>query len=83
MSLDNAVELLDIDHLLNDKPHTLSGGEQQRVAIARALAVSPTAFVNGRTPVFTGQQTETGDPALSGIPASRTDHPGTLCQPCH
>jgi molybdate transport system ATP-binding protein len=41
VSLANAVELLDIDHLLRRQPHTLSGGEQQRVAIARALAVSP------------------------------------------
>ena len=41
MSLANAIELLDIDHLLRRQPHTLSGGEQQRVAIARALAVSP------------------------------------------
>lgn len=41
VSLDQAVELLDIAHLLNRKPVQLSGGEQQRVAIARALAVSP------------------------------------------
>lgn len=41
ISLDRAVELLGIGHLLDRKPHQLSGGEQQRVAIARALAVSP------------------------------------------
>ncbi|MCP4994305.1 MAG: molybdenum ABC transporter ATP-binding protein [Gammaproteobacteria bacterium] len=41
VSLDRAVELLGIGHLLDRKPHQLSGGEQQRVAIARALAVSP------------------------------------------
>ncbi len=32
---------LHIDHLLERKPDTLSGGEQQRVALARALAVEP------------------------------------------
>ncbi|WP_271272114.1 molybdenum ABC transporter ATP-binding protein [Aliamphritea hakodatensis] len=41
ISLDAAVELLGIGHLLNRQPYQLSGGEQQRVAIARALAVSP------------------------------------------
>jgi len=41
VSLDRAVELLGIGHLLGRRPHQLSGGEQQRVAIARALAVSP------------------------------------------
>jgi len=34
-------ESLNIDHLLQRKPATLSGGEQQRVALARALAVKP------------------------------------------
>ncbi len=32
---------LNIDHLLNRYPATLSGGEQQRVAIARALIIKP------------------------------------------
>ncbi len=41
ISLDNAIELLGIGHLLERKSDTLSGGEKQRVAIARALAVSP------------------------------------------
>ena len=41
VSLDQAVTLLGIGHLLKRRPHQLSGGEQQRVAIARALAVSP------------------------------------------
>ena len=40
-SLDQAIELLGIGHLLNRNPDLLSGGERQRVAIARALAVSP------------------------------------------
>jgi molybdate transport system ATP-binding protein len=41
VSLDNAIELLGIGHLLERRPDRLSGGERQRVAIARALALSP------------------------------------------
>ncbi len=41
VSLEQAIELLGIGHLLERKPDLLSGGERQRVAIARALAVSP------------------------------------------
>ena len=33
--------LLDIEHLLNRKPHGLSGGESQRVALGRALSFQP------------------------------------------
>ena len=41
VSLDQAIELLGIGHLLDRKPDLLSGGERQRVGIARTLAVSP------------------------------------------
>ena len=41
VSLEQAIELLGIGHLMNRQPHALSGGERQRVAIARALATSP------------------------------------------
>jgi len=41
VSIEKAIELLGIGHLLQRKPEQLSGGEKQRVAIARALAVSP------------------------------------------
>lgn len=41
VSLDAAIELLGIGHLLERKPDALSGGERQRVGIARALAVGP------------------------------------------
>jgi ABC-type Fe3+/spermidine/putrescine transport system ATPase subunit len=34
-------EMLKIQHLLQRRPRTLSGGEQQRVALARALAIRP------------------------------------------
>ncbi|MBF0460215.1 MAG: molybdenum ABC transporter ATP-binding protein [Magnetococcales bacterium] len=45
VSLEDAIALLGIEHLLTRKPATLSGGERQRVAIARALAVSPTILL--------------------------------------
>ena len=41
ISLEKAVDLLGIGHLLDRMPDTLSGGEQQRASIARALATSP------------------------------------------
>lgn len=41
VSLEQAIELLDIGHLLHRKTTRLSGGERQRVAIARALSVNP------------------------------------------
>ena len=37
--------LLRIDHLLNQRPGNLSGGDQQRVALARALVRRPEAFL--------------------------------------
>jgi len=40
-SLDHAIELLGIGHLLKRRPAALSGGERQRVGMARALAVNP------------------------------------------
>ena len=41
ISLEKAIDLLGIEHLLERMPDTLSGGEKQRVSIARALATSP------------------------------------------
>jgi len=40
-----AVELLDISHLLYRKPKDLSGGECQRVALGRAIVREPRAFL--------------------------------------
>lgn len=41
VSLQEAVSLLGIEHLLDRPAQTLSGGERQRVAIARALLINP------------------------------------------
>lgn len=41
IELQQATELLGIDHLLERRPDKLSGGERQRVGIARALLTSP------------------------------------------
>ncbi|MEE5079732.1 molybdenum ABC transporter ATP-binding protein [Pseudomonas alliivorans] len=41
IELQQATELLGIDHLLDRRPDKLSGGERQRVGIARALLTSP------------------------------------------
>ncbi len=41
VAMDQAVELLGLQHLLNRDPGRLSGGERQRVAMARALLTSP------------------------------------------
>lgn len=41
ISLDQVVQVLNIDRLLDRRPQTLSGGEQQRIAIGRALLTSP------------------------------------------
>ena len=40
-----AIDLLGIEHLLKRMPWQLSGGEQQRVAIARALAANPSMLL--------------------------------------
>lgn len=39
--LDHIVQLLEIETLLKQRPHQLSGGEKQRVALGRALLSSP------------------------------------------
>jgi len=39
------VGMLKIEHLLNERPGKLSGGDQQRIALARALVRRPAAFL--------------------------------------
>ena len=39
------VELLELGHLLERRPHTVSGGERQRVAVGRALLSGPRALL--------------------------------------
>lgn len=41
VQFDAAVELLEIGHLLERRPSSLSGGEKQRVALGRAVLYSP------------------------------------------
>ncbi|WP_414054389.1 ABC transporter ATP-binding protein [Macrococcus equi] len=40
-NVEHTARLMNIEHLLNRKPHQLSGGQQQRVAIARAIVREP------------------------------------------
>lgn len=40
-----AAAMLGIEHLLNRRPHALSGGEQQRVALGRAIVRRPRVFL--------------------------------------
>lgn len=47
-SVDDVCSLLRINHLLDQRPGSLSGGDQQRVALARACA-TPRRFFDGRT----------------------------------
>ncbi|PAK72229.1 ATP-binding cassette domain-containing protein, partial [Lentilactobacillus parakefiri] len=39
--IDNLIQTLNIGHLMNQYPMTLSGGEAQRVALARSLSTKP------------------------------------------
>ncbi|UCC52996.1 MAG: ABC transporter ATP-binding protein [Anaerolineaceae bacterium] len=43
--LKHVVDLLQIKHLLRQKPGSLSGGDKQRVALGRALVRKPSAFL--------------------------------------
>ena len=43
--VNEVVDMLQIEHLLDSRPGTLSGGDQQRVAVARALLRRPAAFL--------------------------------------
>ncbi len=40
-AVDRVIELLNITHLLERRPWSLSGGESQKIALARALAIKP------------------------------------------
>ena len=45
VSLDHAIELLGIGHLLDRRPDTLSGGERQRLSIAALLVQQPRLYL--------------------------------------
>ncbi len=44
-AVEQAAEILDIQHLLDRKPAALSGGQRQRVAIGRAIVRQPDVFL--------------------------------------
>jgi len=41
----HTAHILDINKLLDRKPHQLSGGQRQRVALGRAMVVQPSVFL--------------------------------------
>jgi multiple sugar transport system ATP-binding protein len=43
--VEEAANILDIDHLLKRKPRELSGGQRQRVAVGRAIVREPKVFL--------------------------------------
>ena len=43
--VEEALKLVQIDHLANRKPSELSGGQQQRVALARAFVIEPSVLL--------------------------------------
>src|SRR5512147_3024537 len=43
--VEDVAHMLQIEHLLNSRPGSLSSGDQQRVALARALVRRPAAFL--------------------------------------
>ncbi|WRS27193.1 sn-glycerol-3-phosphate ABC transporter ATP-binding protein UgpC [Oscillospiraceae bacterium MB08-C2-2] len=43
--VNEAAQILDIEHLLQRKPKELSGGQRQRVALGRAMVRNPAAFL--------------------------------------
>jgi len=43
--VNEVAKMLNIEHVLNSRPGSLSGGDQQRVALARALVRRPAAFL--------------------------------------
>ena len=43
--VDEALRILDIEHLRNRKPKALSGGQRQRVALGRAIVRNPKVFL--------------------------------------
>ena len=44
-AVEDAAQLLDIEHLLDRRPKALSGGQRQRVAIGRAIVRQPSVFL--------------------------------------
>ncbi|OWT66294.1 sn-glycerol-3-phosphate import ATP-binding protein UgpC [Candidimonas nitroreducens] len=43
--VDNAAQILELDHLLDRRPRQLSGGQRQRVAMGRAIVREPKVFL--------------------------------------